>query len=55
MWEAVETKVGEVRIAEAKERGEKRRSRKETRREGVKEKKENNGDKESGRRMGNIG
>ena len=55
MWEAVETKAEEARIAEIKGRGEKRRSRKETKREGVKGKKENNRGKESGRRIGNMG
>jgi len=54
VWKAVETKVGEVGVAEAEERREKRRSRKETRREISEEKRENNGSKESGRRVGDF-
>jgi len=55
VWKAVETKAREVRVAEAEGRGEERRSRNKTRKKGPEEKKENNGSKASGRRMGNIG
>jgi len=54
VWKAVETKAEKVRVAEAEERGKKTKSRKKTRREGVKEKKDNNGGKESGRGMKNM-
>ena len=37
VWEAMETRVGEVRMAEAKGRGGQRRSKKKTRREGKEE------------------
>ena len=50
----METKAGEVRVAEVEERREKRKSRKETRREISEEKMENNGSKESGRRVGDL-
>ena len=55
--EAMETGVGEVRVAKAEGGGGKSRSRKETRRKGEKEaKREEDGrNKKSSRRMGNLG
>ena len=50
----METKAEKVRVAEAEGRGKETRSRKETRREGVKEKEENNGGKESGKGIENM-
>ena len=50
----MKTKVGEVRIAEAKERGVEIRTRKEMRRERGKERKRNRSMKNSGR-MGDLG
>jgi len=55
VWKAVETKVGKVGIVEAEGKGEKTKSRKKTRREGSEEKEENNGSKESDKRMKNMG
>ena len=57
MWEAVETSVEEVRMEKAEERGSKGRSREEMRgerQEKETEKREDNGSKESGRRMGDL-
>ena len=58
MWEAVETSAGEVRMEKAEEKGSKGRSREEMRgerQEKETEKREDNGSKESGRRMGDLG
>ena len=60
MWEAVETKAGKTRVVKAEGRRGKKRSGKKTRRKGGKKEKEikigkNDGSKESGRRMGDLG
>ena len=53
VWEAIETRAGEVRIVEAKRREGERGSRKKTGRIGNKE--ENGRSKESSRGMGDLG
>jgi len=63
MWKAVETKAGEVRIAETERRGGKRKSRKKVRRKGKgkgektekTEEGKNNRCKKNGRRIGDMG
>jgi len=65
MWKAVETKAGEVRIAETERRGGKRESRKEVRRKGKgkgkgektekTEEGKNNRCKKNSKRMGDMG
>ena len=58
MWEAVEISLEKIRMEKAKGGRSKRRSRKETkgeRQEKETEKGENNRNKESGRRMGDLG
>ena len=54
VWKAVETKAGEVGVAEIEGRGEERRSKKETRRKRAEEKEKNKGSKEGSRRIRNI-
>ena len=54
VWEAMETRAGEVRVAEAKERGGQRESRKKTGRMGNKGE-ENSRSKESSKGMGDLG
>ena len=53
IWEAVEAKIGEVGMAEAKRRRGKRRSREKIGRVGKEE--ENGRDKKNSRGMGNLG
>ena len=53
IWEAVEAKIGEVGMAEAKRRRGKRRSGEKTGRVGKEE--ENGRDKKNSRGMGNLG
>ena len=57
MWEAVEAKTGEIRVAETKGRRGKERSGEEIGRTGKKETKgkNNGGNKKSSRGMGNLG
>jgi len=58
MWEVVEISSGEIRIRKAEEGRSKRRNREETREERQKketEKREDDGSKESGRRIGDLG
>ena len=60
MWEAVETKAKEVRVAEIEKRGGKKGSRKEVRRKGKgegenTEKTKNNEYKKNSRRIGDMG
>ena len=61
MWEAVETKTRDGRMAKTERGREEGRSRQEVKRKGAKKrkektkKKEKNGSKEISRRMGNLG
>ena len=54
MWEAVETKTEKIRVVKTKREEEKERSRKKTKREKTEERKKDE-DKESGRRVGDLG
>ena len=60
VWEAVEAKVGKIRVAKTKRGRDEERSRKEERRKGRKTKekakeRKDNRSKESSRRVGNLG
>jgi len=57
VWEVVETKTGRIRMAKTEERGRKevRGKRREKKRKRREEQWKNNGSKESGRGIGNLG